>query len=322
MEFATVVLKLNSDTSQIFWGITKQDGSYSIQNLQQGNYLVGVEMIGFASYKSNLILEKDTDFANIILQEDATLLKAFEISTDRSLIENQLGKKVLILGNDLSATGSSVAEVMLRIPSVTSTPDGNVQIRGSSNFIIYINGKETKRKASSFKYIPAESIERVEVITNPSAKYDAEGSGGVINIVFKKNAKKPFKLDVNANLIFPTRRLLGLNLGVNKSKFSFFANLSANWGRSETLSEIRRENQFGELETYLNNTIGSGEFTNYAINTGISYQFDSTASLELSINYNRWDDKDELRQNNLFQFRNEIAQWQFQQPDFQFGSGE
>ncbi len=307
VEFATVVLRPSTDSTKNFWAITKEQGKFAIKNVEKGMYLVEIRTIGYKTYQDSIFVEKETILSDILLLEDPSQLEAIEITAQKSVLQNELGKKVLFVGEDLSATGNSVAEIMLRIPSVTNTPDGNVQVRGSSNFIIYINGKETQRKASSLRYIPAESIEKIEVITNPSAKYDAEGSAGIVNIVFKKNTKKPIKLDVNANFIFPTRRLLGVNMSLNKSRFSVFATISRNWGNSITTSKIDRISQTSQLQNYLNNTTSNGKFLNYAINTGFSFKIDSTANLELSINYNRWDDFDESNQDNVFNYRNESS---------------
>ena len=305
VEFATVIFKSSIDSTKIHWFITKEQGEFVVKKLEKGLYSLEVRMIGYKTHKEDSILvDKNFVLPTVLLVEDQSQLNEVEITVQKSILQNELGKKVLYVGEDLSTTGSSVAEVMLRIPSVTSTAEGNVRIRGSSNFIIYINGKETKRKASSLRHIPSESIEKIEVITNPAAKYDAEGSAGIVNIVFKKNTKKPIKVDINANLIFPTRRLLGTNVSINKNRFSFFANASHNWGKSITSSIIDRVNQDAELKSYSNDTRVNGKFSYYALNTGVSFKIDSTSNLELSLNYNRWNDLDESKQTNLFNYEN------------------
>ena len=304
LELATVILRKSTDTTSLFWTTSLQSGRFTITVEEAARYYVEVRLIGFTTYRDTLLVQANNPAVVFQLVEDKSQLQELEIVAEKSYVENGLGKKVLIVGEDLSTAGSTVAEVMLRIPSVSSTANGAIQLRGSSNFVIYINGKETRRKPNSLRFLPAESIERIEVITTPSAQYDSEGAAGIINIIFKKDAKKPLKMDVAANLIFPTRRLLALNTSVNSSRLSAYANVSRNWGDAKTSSAISRTGGTGELTAYSSTTDGSGSFENYSVDTGLNYHLDSTANLELSINFNRWDDTDLARQLNSLSFSN------------------
>ena len=186
LEFASIVLYPIGDSTYIRGAITSQSGVFKFENLAPGSYQLVVQMLGFEDFGQQVNLSSNVVLEAIKLKEETNFLNEIEVVAERSYLESRLGKKVLRIGQDLSNTGSNVLEALERIPSITTTERGGVQIRGSENVIIYINGKETKRKSSTLQFISADVLDRIEVITNPSAKYDAEGVAGIINLVYKK----------------------------------------------------------------------------------------------------------------------------------------
>jgi len=308
LEFATVSIYPIQDSTDISGSITDKNGVFEFINLSPMNYQLTVQMLGYKDWTKEILLTREIELANIILHEEAELLDAVQIVAEQSSIESHLGKKVLRIGKDLSTTGSSALEALDIIPSVTTTPRGQIQIRGNSNVIIYINGKETKRDPATLKFIAAESLEKIEIITNPSAQHDAEGVGGIINIVYKRDKSTSTKLELLSNLSVLTNPVYvspneGLNFSWTKKKISLFANLSHDYGKYEDFINSNRISFTDRLQRYenLQNQKGIGNISNALI--GFAVEPDSTSSFGLEVNFTRWDVLDEITQVNNFKFR-------------------
>ena len=308
LEFATVFIYPIQDSTDISGSITDKNGVFEFINLSPMTYQLSIQMLGYKDWTKEIILDKEIDLADIILHEEAELLDAVQIVAEQSSIESHLGKKVLRIGKDLSTTGSSALEALDIIPSVTTTPKGQIQIRGNSNVIIYINGKETQRDPATLKFIAAESLEKIEIITNPSAQHDAEGVGGIINIVYIKDKSTSVKLELLSNLSVLTNPLYlspngGLNFSWTKKKISLFANLSHDYGKYEDYVNSNRISFTDNLHRYenLTNQKGIGNISNALI--GFTVEPDSTSSFGLEANLSRWDVLDKITQVNNFEYR-------------------
>lgn len=311
--FATISIYPLSDTSNIKGVISESTGSFLLQNLSPNNYKIVLQMLGYQDWEKDILLSNNTALGKIILQEETATLKAIEVVAQRSSLESRLGKKVLRIGQDLSATGSNALEALDNIPSVSTTQKGQVQIRGNSHVIIYINGKETKRDPATLKYISAEVLEKIEVITSPSAQYDAEGVSGIINLVFKKGKTGKFKLETISNLTTTTNPFNlnpngGINASFSKDRFSFFTNISLDYGQYEDYSGAKRINYQEELSLYDSRNILKGTGLVGAYNMGLSLEPDSTLSMGLEVNYDRWDFLNKGHQTNNFDYRNKTSE--------------
>ncbi len=302
IEFATISVCPISDTLKIKYIITDEKGMFHISELEKDNYNLVVQMLGFQDVEKRLYIDKKVILGEITLQEDIQKLDEVEITATTSILENRLGKKILRIGQDLTTTGSSALEAMERIPSVTTTRQGGLQIRGSSNIIIYINGKETTRDASTLQYIPAEVLEKIEVITNPSAKYDAEGVAGIVNIIYKRNKKKPIKIDAIGTITIPLRLRGGVSASYNRNLFSFFFNGSLGYNEYKTVDVTQRTNENGVLRSYENGLTYNAIGKRRVLEGGVSYQPDSTLSVDFELNYDRWNDDSSVSQENTFVF--------------------
>lgn len=196
------------------------DGEFIITNFTNGKYVVQVSFMGFEPFSSPTITVTDTNFdinlGNLSLSTDAVALQEVTVMGQRDLIEEKVDRTIYNAENDRTLVGGDAADVMRRVPMLSVDLDGNVSMRGSSNILVLINGKQSAIVASNvseaLKQIPAEEIKSIEVITSPSAKYDAEGTGGVINIVTKKNNLQGATLNINSSA-----GLRGSNLGLNAS---------------------------------------------------------------------------------------------------------
>lgn len=310
LSFATIVIYPLSDSTKLQGVISEPTGAFLFEKLKPSNYKVIVQMLGYQDWEQQISFHQNTILNKIILQEETTTLSAIEVVAEQSSLESRLGKKVLRIGKDLSTTGSNALEALDNIPSVSTTQRGQVQIRGNSNVIIYINGKETRRDPITLKYISAEVLEKIEIISNPSAQYDAEGVAGIINLVYKKGKTGKFKLEAITNLSVLTNPFYlspngGLNASYIKDKFSFFTNASLDYGNYEDYSTAKRKNFDGNIRLYDSQTTlkGNGLISNY--NLGLSIEPDSTLSMGLELNYDRWDILNKGVQKNSFNYQDQ-----------------
>jgi outer membrane receptor protein involved in Fe transport len=188
LEYATITLKNTQNPKAVFGGITDNKGNFNVE-ASAGVYDIIIE---FISFKPNEIKQKrlneSTNLGTIALEEDATQLNEVVVRAEKTTVEIKLDKKVYNVGQDLMVKGGTVSDVLDNIPSVSVDVEGNVSLRGNDNVRILIDGRPSSaiNITEALRLIPADAIEKVEVITNPSARYDAEGGGGLLNIILKK----------------------------------------------------------------------------------------------------------------------------------------
>jgi len=313
VEFALVSIHPLNDSTQIKGISTNNEGVFIFSDLNSDNYELNIQMLGYEDWSQQIEISNNTHLKPIILLEEIATLNEVQILANKSALESHLGKKILRIGKDLATTGSNALEALDNIPSITTTPRGQIQIRGNSNVIIYINGKATNRKPSTLKFIAAESLEKIEIITNPSAKYDAEGVGGIINLIFKNDKTSSFKLELVSNLSVPTNPFnLNSNGGINanwtKDKISLYSNLSYDYGKYIELIQSKRKNLQDSLQRFenLNEQSGLAKVSNALV--GCSFEPDSTFSIGLEMNYQRWNFEQNIHQQNIFDYKNAIEQ--------------
>ncbi|WP_298537072.1 TonB-dependent receptor [uncultured Algibacter sp.] len=229
IEYATISI-LNSDSKEPITGtISNEDGSFSIST-NASNFYIDVSFIGFKtrSFKDFKIINNTVDLKTIILNEDNEALDEVVIRAEKSQLEFKLDKRVFNVGADLSSTGASAYEVLNNVPSVNVNIEGEISLRGSQGVQILINGKPSilaNADGNALGTITADMIEKIEVITNPSAKYDAEGSTGIINIIIKKSEKKGLNGSATLNVGSPNSNSFGLSLNKRTEKFNLFSQM-------------------------------------------------------------------------------------------------
>ena len=181
LEYATITLKNTSNPKSIFGGITDNKGNFSVE-ATSGTYDILFEFISFKPFKiSQKQLTSNTNFGKISLEEDFTQLNEVVVRAEKTTVEIKLDKKVYNVGKDLMVKGGTVSDVLDNIPSVTVDVEGNIALRGNENVRVLIDGRPSNAISVSeaLRLIPADAIDKVEVITNPSARYEAEGGGGI-----------------------------------------------------------------------------------------------------------------------------------------------
>ena len=254
LEFATVQL-LDAQTQQLVTGtITAPDGTFLLET-ETNDFALEVGFIGFVTVK---ITEFDSgdgtiDVGTIALSEDTETLDEVVVRGEKSQTEFKLDKRVFNVGQDLSSTGASALEVLNNVPSVSVNIEGQVRLRGSAGVQILINGKPsvlTSEQGNALGTLTADMIERVEVITNPSAKYDAEGTSGIINIVIKKEEKRGLNGSVTLNTGVPNNHSLGLSINNRTEKFNLFSQVGV--GRRTFPEQYRTINRDLSRNTTIN----------------------------------------------------------------------
>lgn len=239
LEFAAISLFSKKDSALITGGVTNEKGEFSL-DVQPGSYFAKVEFISFKPFVIEDIVIADkqrrVDLGVIELSSDATTLMEVEVRAEKSTMQMSLDKRVFNVGKDLANRGNSVTELLDNVPSVSVDIDGNVSLRGRDNVRILINGKPSgligNGDANGLRQLPANLIEKIEVITNPSARYDAEGMTGIINIVLRKETKAGLNGSLDLNTGNPHNHGAALNLNYRQDKINLFANVGTRFRRS------------------------------------------------------------------------------------------
>ncbi|WP_242921054.1 TonB-dependent receptor domain-containing protein [Pontibacter liquoris] len=191
--FANVVLLTTQDSSLVTGATSDIEGKFVLEHVPYGQFILRVSLVGYPRrFVPNITVSAASPqvaLGQVTMKASATKLNEVQVTAERGLVEYNLDKKVVNVSKDIAAQSGSVAEVMQNIPSVTVDIDGNVSMRGSSNVTILVDGKRTALANLSLDQIPANQVESIELITNPSSKYDPEGTSGIINLVLKKEKK-------------------------------------------------------------------------------------------------------------------------------------
>jgi len=255
LEYATLTFTNAKSPKPIAGGITNPKGEFDI-DIIPGIYDIKIEFISFKPILiKNRNLSESTNLGQIALEEDATQLNEVVVRAEKSSVEIKLDKKVYNVGQDMMVKGGTVSDVLDNVPSVSVDTEGNVSLRGSDNIRILIDGRPSYAVniAEALKQLPADAIDKVEVITNPSARYDAEGGSGLINIILKKGKNQGFNGTFIASTGIPEAYGLSANVNYKTEKLNYFTTLGynrrTNEGGGKTNSEYFNEN--GSIKNFL-----------------------------------------------------------------------
>ncbi len=245
LPYVSIVVKEGGNV--VTGGITDDNGEFTIKNLPLKNYNVDIQFMGYKTHSLSANItndEKSVSIGTISLAEEATLLNEVEIVKDISTIEQKIDRKVITVGRDLTTAGGTASEIMNNIPSVNVDQDGNISLRGNQNVRVLVDGRPTNMDpAQLLKQIPSTSIKKIELITNPSAKYNPEGMSGIINIVLHKNSNDGFNGSFNAGITFGQTPKYNNSVDMNyrTGKVNFFTNLGSNTGKYFNEGKVNRE---------------------------------------------------------------------------------
>ena len=239
LEYATITIFSQEDSSIVTGDITDDQGVFSIQ-VRPGNHYAKIDFIGFQSkIINNVVINRKNRVANlgeIKLGVNTETLVEVEVRAEKSSVQMALDKRIFNVGKDLANAGGNAADILDEVPSVAVDVEGNVSLRGSEGVQILIDGKPSGLvgigNSNGLRSLPANLIDKVEVITNPSAKFEAEGSAGIINIVLRKQKKKGLNGSFDFTVGDPSILGTAINLNFRRKKLNFFTNLGVNYGRN------------------------------------------------------------------------------------------
>ena len=292
LEYATISLQHKRLPEKIFGGLTDENGKFSVE-VNPGIYDVIIDYISFKSYSNDsLLISRDTDLGSIELNIDVEMLDEVEVRAETTQVEIRLDKKIYNVGQDITVKGGNVSDVLANIPSIDVDFDGNISLRGNSNVRILINGKPSGLVGLSgpqgLRSLPSESIEKVEVVTSPSARYSAEGTAGILNIILKKQNLLGFNGNFNVNLGIPRNEGLNGTLNVRNEKVNLFSTI--NLSNSENSGAYFSETNYTRQDLTIDET-NDWDYSNKNIffNLGSEYYFDDNTSLTISGFYKKGD---------------------------------
>ncbi|WP_289662059.1 TonB-dependent receptor domain-containing protein [Flavobacterium panacagri] len=235
LEYAIISITTPNDPKVIAGGSSNSKGEFELA-VTPGTYNIKVEFISFKSIEiKQKSITTDTNLGALNLSEDAAQLNEVVVRAEKSTVEIKLDKKVYNVGQDMIVKGGSVSDVLDNVPSVSVDTEGNVSLRGSDNIRILIDGRPSQaiNVAEALRQLPADAIDKVEVITNPSARYDAEGGSGIINIVLKKGKNQGFNGTFIASTGIPETYGLSANVNYKTEKLNYFTTAGYNHRTNE-----------------------------------------------------------------------------------------
>jgi len=285
ISYASIVLK--SDNKIVTGGITDDNGLFEIKNLELKKYAVEIQFIGYKAYSGTADFssgQKTIALPKITLEEEATQLSGVNVVAERSTVEQKIDRKVINVGKDLTTAGATASDIMSNIPSVNVDQDGKLSLRGNENVRVLIDGRPTNIDASQLlKQIPSSSIKKIELITNPSAKYNPEGMSGIINIVLHKNANDGFNATINAGLTVARtpKPSSSIDLNYRTGKINFFGNYGNNFGEQYNHGLVKRISDSSRQEF---NIINNNK--NHLFKVGMDYFINDKNTVSVYTNQN------------------------------------
>lgn len=289
LDYVNASVKKRGETGLVKGTVTDQTGSFSIDNLSDGSYTITLSYIGYKTYEKDFSITqsvKSINLKTIPLEEDSKVLGEVQVVGQKSQMKFEIDKKVFNVDQNISSTGGSASDVLTNIPSVEVDNEGEVSLRGSSNVTIWINGKASglsaDNRAQILEQMPAESIDKIEVITNPSSKYSPEGTAGIINIVLKEDRKAGYYGSLQAGADSRGGYNGSANINYSSGKLDIFGSLGYRNRKRDGGGYTNRVNTDND-NSYLNQTNESdGRGGNTFARAGITWH--ATRKDHLSFN--------------------------------------
>ncbi|OXB23761.1 hypothetical protein B0A80_09785 [Flavobacterium tructae] len=295
LAYASVIVKQNALMVETV--ITNDKGEFKIEGIKTGKYNVEFQFLSFESTTIELDVDGSKSHINlgiIKLKSNVTSLNEVVVTAETSQLALKLDKKVFDVGKDLISKGGSATQVLDNVPSVRVDPSGAVSLRGNSNVLILINGRKSGLTSiQGLEQIPAESIKSIELITNPSSRYDAAGSAGIINIVLKKNNKQDLSGSMTLSTGIPAdHRILG-SLNYKKGKFNLFSNFGVRYSDYVGLNTRDQVTTSDGKNLFLSQREDQDRHDDGAlVYLGLDYAIDDNNSITTAFYRNQTKDKD------------------------------
>lgn len=309
LEFATIALMRvphNKDAGaglQLETGTTTNDkGEFVMEQVKVGRFIMKIDFIGYKTFHSDtfLITPKNPEmiFAKLEVSPSSEQLAAVEVIGEKAVYEQQLDKKVFNVEKNITSTGGTVTDALQNIPSVSVDVDGNVSMRGSGNVTILIDGKPSgltgANRAAALSQLPASTVEKIEIITNPSARYDADGMSGIINIVTKKNKLEGLNGSASVGVGTRNKYNAALNLNYRIKKFNVFGNYSYRYDQRFSNGYSIRQNRINDSIWNTDQYSDGLRKPNFHIGKiGADYYITNTTTISSSLGYSNRGGTDE-----------------------------
>jgi len=300
LEYATITFKTTTDNSIVTGGITDTEGKFSIE-VPAGTYNIYIEYISYKTKEYlNKTLNNSINLGTVSLALDTAALDEVTVVAERTTVEIKLDKKIYNVGKDLTVRGGTVSDVLDNVPSVSVDVEGAVSLRGNEDVRILINGKPSGlvglNSTDALRQLPAEAIERVEVITSPSARYDAEGSAGILNIILRLSKLQGLNGAITVNGGYPTQAGVSGNINFRTGDVNIFNTTSYNY--RESPGNALNETEFFNGDDPSTFLFEDREFDRiskgYSTNTGIEWYVNETSSITASLVYRNSDDESNI----------------------------
>jgi outer membrane receptor protein involved in Fe transport len=299
LEYSTISITKPNDPNFIDGGVTDVDGNFSIP-VPSGTYNIKVEFISFESKNfNNRQINSDLDLGTIELGFSSNSLDEVIVRAETTQVEVRLDKKIYNIGKDLTTAGGTVSDALNNVPSVSVDLDGAISLRGNANVRILINGKPSALAgfggSDVLGQLPADAIERVEVITSPSARYDAEGTAGILNIILRKEKTLGLNGSVTLNAGYPDNAGISTNINYRTDKFNFFNTSGFRYfdAPGNGFFDTRyNENSGSEFERIVEDREITRLNRGFNTNFGVEYYLTDESSLTASIFFRTGEDED------------------------------
>lgn len=293
MEYCSVSLHNQKDSSLVNGVISDAKGFFELETNKPGIFYLKINYIGFETKTIRDIKlnpnENNFNAGIVLLTSESEQINAVEVTGIRTTVRYEMDKKVVTVDKNMASESGTAVDVLETVPSVTVDVNGNVKLRGKSNFLVLVNGQPTQLEATeALQQIPANQIKNIEIITNPSAKYEAENTAGILNIILKTNALEGTSglLSLNGGTFGNFGGSVNLKHNVGKFTFDFGANMRQGNNPNNTIDSLYTSyDEILYTTTETNSTRSHGGFN---FTYGIGYQISKKHSLKLDFMYGRW----------------------------------
>lgn len=291
VEYANAVLYNISDSTIVTGAISDQQGKFIIKSIPDGKYYLQVNFVGYKSKTINQLMLKpgnrNQDLGSIELLPAITELDEIEIQDMQDAVYQEVNKTVVNAEQSIIAAGGTAAEVLETVPNISVDVNGNLTLRGSAFFTVFVDGKPTLMQGmDALRQIPAGSIDQIEIITSPSAKYDPDGDAGIINIILKKNRGDGFSGIVNTSVANRDKYAADALFNYNSSKFNFFGGINLNYQNILLIKDDKTNTLFANGEKRVSaETDGAYQRKNADMKIGFDYLINDKNTLSVSSNF-------------------------------------
>jgi outer membrane receptor protein involved in Fe transport len=295
VEYATIAIYTVTDNTLIDGAVSGIDGDFKIQKLQPGNYYLIISFIGYDDKKVEKIIikksEEKVDIGEIKLERTVQNIDEIEVVGNKNSVKYEIDKKVINVSQQQTSASGTAVDILEKIPSVRVDIDGNVSLRGSTGFTVLIDGKPTILEPSeALQQIPATTIDNIEVITNPSAKYDPDGVAGIINIITKKQKLQGVSALANVNYGIDDKYGADILVNIKKGKFNYYVGADYNHRYHPGSSEMHRETYINDTTYRIeSNGTRSRSFSRKSVRAGIDYSLSEKDNLALNFRLGRFE---------------------------------